>query len=105
MNRLAIKTKETIKIESKEIESKKITDNRKDDKTDIQIEKDSSINDKIDEVDRAYAALDKMYELLKCGDKRIELSSAKEILNLLGVPEEISGESATNKLEVEIKVI
>lgn len=60
---------------------------------------------KSDEINRAYAALDKMYELLECGESRIELSSAKEILNLLGVPEGISGDCADAKLEVEIKVV
>ena len=46
-----------------------------------------------------------MYELLSSGDKRIELSAAKEILNLLGVPDSVSEESKITKLDVEIKII
>lgn len=58
-----------------------------------------------DEIGKAYAALDKMYELLSCGEKRIELSAAKEILGLLGVPDSSAEEARANKLEVEIKII
>lgn len=57
------------------------------------------------EIGQAYAALNKMYELLGSGDKRIELSAAKEILNLLGVPDSVSDESKITKLDVEIKIV
>lgn len=56
-------------------------------------------------IGKAYAALDKMYELLGCGDNRIELSAAKEILSLLGIPDDVIEESKVNGLEVEIKII
>ena len=46
-----------------------------------------------------------MYELLGCGDKRIELSAAKEILSLLGVPDSVSEDSKITKLDVEIKIV
>lgn len=58
-----------------------------------------------EEVNRAMEALNKIQELLCCGDKRIELSAAKEILGQLGVPGELGGENEITKLEVEIKVI
>ena len=58
-----------------------------------------------DEIAKAYKALGKLHELLSCGDKRIELSAAKEILSLLGVPEELSEEGKVSKLEVEIKIV
>lgn len=58
-----------------------------------------------DEISRAYAALDKLYELLRCGDKRVELSSAKEILSLLGIPDDAAQNDRIDKLEVEIKII
>ncbi|HIV85426.1 MAG TPA: hypothetical protein H9900_01295 [Candidatus Monoglobus merdigallinarum] len=53
---------------------------------------------------RSEAALDKLCELVGCGDKRIELSSAKEVLSLLGLPE-ISQSEQSERLEVEIKVV
>lgn len=58
-----------------------------------------------DTIGKAYAALDKIYDLLSCGDKRIELSAAKEILGLLGVPENAGEEAQADKLEVEIKIV
>ena len=58
-----------------------------------------------EEVNRAMEALNKIQELLCCGDKRIELSAAKEILGQLGMPGELGGENEITKLEVEIKVI
>lgn len=70
-----------------------------------QAEKICEVRERGDEIGRAYAALDKMYELLGCGDNRIELSAAKEILNLLGVPDDVSEESKVTGLEVEIKIV
>lgn len=54
---------------------------------------------------RAGNALDKLCELVNCGDKRIELSSAKEVLNLLGLPENLEDKNESGKLEVEIKIV
>lgn len=70
-----------------------------------QIEKLCETREQGDEIGQAYAALDKMYELLGCGDKRIELSAAKEILSLLGVPDSVSEDSKITKLDVEIKIV
>ena len=42
-------------------------------------------------------------ELINCGDKRIELSSAKEVLSILGPPADT--DSRDTKLEVEIKIV
>ncbi len=56
-----------------------------------------------EEISRAKAALDKLYELINCGDKRIELSSAKEVLSILGPPADT--DSRDTKLEVEIKIV
>lgn len=50
-------------------------------------------------------ALRKLAELVNCGDKRIELSSAKELLTLLGLPENSPQRPAPEKLEVEIKIL
>ncbi len=58
-----------------------------------------------DEENWAMEALAKLRELVSCGDKRIELSSAKEVLSLLGVPETLLEDKEVTKLEVEIKVI
>lgn len=54
--------------------------------------------------DRSNRALCKMCELLSCGDGRIELSAAKEILNLLGPPENVIEDGGV-KLEVNIKIV
>ena len=54
--------------------------------------------------DRSNRALCKMCELLSCGDGRIELSAAKEILNLLGPPENVIDDGGV-KLEVNIKIV
>ena len=54
---------------------------------------------------RAGAALDKLCQLVNCGDKRIELSSAKEVLSLLGLPENLADKNEPGKLEVEIKIV
>lgn len=58
-----------------------------------------------DTIGKAYAALNKIYDLLSCGDKRIELSAAKEILGLIGVPENAGDEAQADKLEVEIRIV
>ena len=54
---------------------------------------------------RSEKALSKLCELVECGDKRIELSSAKEVLGLLGLPETIADKVEGGKLEVEIKIV
>ena len=54
---------------------------------------------------RSGNALDKLCELVNCGDKRIELSSAKEVLSLLGLPEYLDSHNEPAKLEVEIKIV
>ncbi len=54
---------------------------------------------------RSEKALSKLCELVECGDKRIELSSAKEVLSLLGLPEAIADKTEGGKLEVEIKIV
>ncbi len=72
---------------------------------DEQIQKICETKEQGDEIGQAYAALDKMYELLRCGESRIELSAAKEILSLLGVPDSIKEESNITKLDVEIKIV
>lgn len=53
----------------------------------------------------AYKAIDKLYDLLSCGDKRIELSAAKEILGLMGVPDGVSEDSRVSEIEVTINLI
>lgn len=72
---------------------------------DAEFDKLCSTQEQDDEIGKAYAALDKLYELLSCGDKRVELSSAKEILSLLGIPDDAADNGRVDKLEVEIKIV
>ena len=79
--------------------------NNKNDQSKEYINKDLNNGEITNVIKQSEEALNKIQELLCCGDKRIELSAAKEILGQLGMPGELGGENEITKLEVEIKVI
>ncbi len=57
-------------------------------------------------IEKAREAIDKLQELLNCGNERVEFSAAKEILSFLDKQETLSeAENTGSGLDVTIKVI
>lgn len=48
-------------------------------------------------------AFEKIFELMNCGDHKVEYQAAKEVLNLSGINAEIDGQGSNGKLDVLIK--